>query len=202
MAADILRVMISSTAHDLPDHRAVARDACLATGYYPDRFEERPVRDVDPVARSMAMVDDADIYLCVLGRRYGTVPKGETRSITEMEFDRAQRRDLETLVFVMAPTHPVLPDQVEASRLAQSRLQRFAKKASVHLRGEFASPEQLKSQLMGALSDLTLERVRRESQALVEMVLSHRADDAQHLQRMRDQADRLRSLQARLPPSP
>ena len=78
-----LKVIISSTARDLPEHRKDVMDACLRQGMFPMMMEHLPAADADAIAESLRIVDEADIYLGVFAHRYGYVPKGHDISITE-----------------------------------------------------------------------------------------------------------------------
>lgn len=114
-------VMISSTARDLPEHRKAAMEACRRQGFFPVWMEDLPASDADAVAESMRMVDEADIYLGILGFGYGTTPAGHDKSYTEMEYDQAAKK---TLMFVMSDQHPLLPKDVETGEGAK-KLQAF-----------------------------------------------------------------------------
>ena len=85
------KVMISSTALDLPEHRKEVLEACLRQGFFPVMMEHLTAADTNAKAKSLAMVDEADIYLGILGYRYGYVPDDDNPdriSLTEMEYDR------------------------------------------------------------------------------------------------------------------
>src|SRR5437870_1561433 len=106
--ADQLRVMISSTARDLPEHRREVMDACLRQGMFPIMMEHLPASDDEAVPASLKMVDAADIYVGVFAHRYGYVPKSNNPqqiSITEMEYNRAIERNLRRLIFIMHEDH-------------------------------------------------------------------------------------------------
>jgi len=76
------KVMISSTARDLPEHRKEVMDACLRQSMFPMMMEHLPASDADAIEASLRVVDEADIYLGVFAHRYGYVPKGHDISIT------------------------------------------------------------------------------------------------------------------------
>ena len=83
-------VMISSTAFDLLEHREQVRDACLSSGFAPDEMvESLNAMDADAIEASLAMVDNADVYIGIFAFRYVYVPDGKDMSITEMEYRRA-----------------------------------------------------------------------------------------------------------------
>ena len=122
-----LTAMISSTAADLPDHRAQVVEACLREGVFPIGMEQLPARDASGIQASLEMVNQADIYIGIYAWRYGWVPDGSDISITEMEFNRAVERQArgelkEVLVFMMHEKHPTTRGDVEADATAQEKL--------------------------------------------------------------------------------
>ena len=59
MARRKLTVMVSSTARDLPEHRAAVMDACLRLGMMPVMMEHLPPSDADAIQTSLAMAEMA-----------------------------------------------------------------------------------------------------------------------------------------------
>lgn len=141
--------MISSTALDLPRHRAAVKEACLAAGIFPIGMEYLPAQDATGVEVSMKMVDQADIYLGIYAWRYGWVPDGGTVSVTEMEYEHAVERQKaghlkELLIFTAHDDHPFTKKDIETDADAQKKLDAFKKKACDGLvRKEFSSVEEL-----------------------------------------------------------
>ena len=124
MPDDKLKVIISSTARDLPEHRKEVMDACLRQGMFPTMMEHLPAADSDAIAESVRMVDDADIYLGVFAHRYGYVPKENNPqqiSITEMEYNYAVERKIPRLIFIIDTTHPLLTSPSTISKRARTR---------------------------------------------------------------------------------
>lgn len=151
--------MISSTALDLPEHRAQAHQACLDAGVFPIGMEQLPARDATGITASLEMVEQADIYIGIYAFRYGWVPDGEEISITEMEFNHAVARKAEgqlreILVFTAHREHAFTANDIEADKLAQERLGKFkARAADGRVRKEFKSAEELHRLIFQALSD-------------------------------------------------
>jgi Domain of unknown function (DUF4062) len=149
-----LRVAVSSTVLDLAAHRDRVLQACNQAGAIPRMMEILPAADATPIETSLALIDDADVYVGVFAGRYGYVPPGQSKSITEMEYDRAVERQMPRLIFVMDPAHPIVdsqPESVEAKeRLADlvSRIResRFFK--------TFRSPDELHLQVLHAIMSL------------------------------------------------
>lgn len=155
-----ITAMISSTALDLPEHREHAKKACLEAGVFPIGMEELPTRDQTGIDASLAMVDQADIYIGIYASRYGWVPDGHDISITEMEFDHAMKRKAEgkltnILIHTAHKDHPFKADDVEADKTAQQKLAAFkTRAANGRIRKEFKSPEELHCCILHALNDL------------------------------------------------
>src|SRR6476660_2197555 len=104
------KVMISSTARDLPEHRKELMDTCLRQGMFPTMMEHLPASDAEAIASSLKMVDEADVYVGVFAHRYGYVPKTSNPqqiSITEMEYNRAAERKIPRSIFIIDKNHPL-----------------------------------------------------------------------------------------------
>lgn len=92
-----MRVYLSSTLDDLRPERQAVKEAlggkCTVVESY--IADERSVQDscLDDVA-------GCDLYIGIVGRRYGFIPDGKARSITELEYQQALECNLPTLVFV------------------------------------------------------------------------------------------------------
>jgi len=99
--------MISSTSADLPEHRRHARDACERMSMLPLVMEQMPASPADALALSRAYVDQAEFYMGIFAFRYGFVPEGQKKSITELEYDRAIKRGIPAFIFIAHDKHPV-----------------------------------------------------------------------------------------------
>src|SRR6266516_5866072 len=97
----VKRVMISSTTIVLLDHGDRVKQACLLRGMLPKMMEHLPANDDDAIKASLRLVDEADLYLGIFAYRYGHIPQGQKISITEMEYDRAVKRGIPRMIFIM-----------------------------------------------------------------------------------------------------
>ena len=146
------RVMISSTALDLPDHRNQVRDACLRQGMFPLMMEYLPASDAEAIAESLRMVNEADLYLGIFAYRYGYIPKGYDISISEIEYRRAVERGIPRLIFLMHEDHPLKIADVERGEGATKLQSLRDKLRSEQVVNFFASPEELHAQVINSLS--------------------------------------------------
>lgn len=92
-----MRVYLSSTLNDLLPERQAVREAfggeCVVVESY--TADERSVRE-----SCLADVAGCELYIGIVGRRYGHIPDGETHSITELEYHQAVACNIPTLVFI------------------------------------------------------------------------------------------------------
>src|SRR6266568_7801484 len=153
-STDVKKVMISSTAIDLPEHRDLVKDACLRQGMFPVMMEHLPAADADAVAESLRMVNEADIYLGIFAYRYGYVPEGYHISITEMEYNCAVERGIPRLIFLMHKKHPLTAEDFETGESAV-KIEALKKRLKVErVVNFFKSPAELQAEVIDSLSKL------------------------------------------------
>lgn len=104
--------MVSSTFKDLEEHRAEQIKALHKQKLFTIETEDRsPNPDDDVIPSSLNMVRDASGYIGLTSHRYGQIPEDDERnldaySVTRLEFEKAKRLGLPTLIFVMGADHP------------------------------------------------------------------------------------------------
>ncbi len=187
-----LDVMLSSTSKDLPDHRAQGARAAARAGYYVVQMENLTAmpQGNDAISVSMAMVEEAEVYIGIIGMRYGFRPKDARNpneiSITEMEYRRAKELEMPILIFIMDEEHPG-PDTsgmnasdahkamkafYEDDPRGEEKLDLLKKELKAHhIVAFFTSPEDLYGHVLAALQSDTVRQAakqyaeRRESEA-------------------------------------
>lgn len=148
-----LTVFISSTSQDLEEHRRQVRDACLELGLFPLMMEYLAASTAGAVEASLGMVDQADIYVGIFAYRYGYVPDGYDRSITQMEYERAVERKLPCLIFIMGPTHLIRAENVETGDGAVKMQALKERLTKTHVVNFFSSPADLRGQALHSLAE-------------------------------------------------
>lgn len=144
-------VFISSTSHDLPQHRKEAIDACLRMGMFPMAMEQLPAVDSNSIDISLKMCDAAEIYLGIFAHRYGYIPNDYDISITEMEYNRAVERGIPRLIFVMHEDHLVKGSDIEKGESAV-KLHTFKQRLLTdNVVNFFKSPEDLRGKIIHSL---------------------------------------------------
>ncbi len=99
-----MKVMISSTLGKMSEYRSQLDKDLRAAGFQTMLCEVSRPPNSDPVAFSRQLVSDCDVYLLVIGTRYGTKPLNlpdEMRSYTEIEYDEASASGKPMFVFAL-----------------------------------------------------------------------------------------------------
>ncbi len=146
-------VMISSTARDLPLYRDQVKEACLRVQMFPKMMEHLPARDADAIEASLAMVDQADVYIGIFAHRYGYIPEDQAISITQMEYERAVERNIPRLLFLLDDEVPVKPSDFArgeaANKLAAFKTTLKAERVVAF----FKNPDDLHARALQSLYD-------------------------------------------------
>ncbi len=162
------QVMISSTFTDLKEHRAALIKALRSHGLAEIAMENDSAKpDVDVIDSSLQMVRDASAYVGVISRKYGQTPACPIRnpgnlSITELEFNEAQRLGRPILLFIMDAGHKVTEADVESKAAKKKKLNAFRERAKqmkpdspVHrVYATFSSLEDFKEKAATSVADL------------------------------------------------
>jgi len=84
-----LQVFVSSTYTDLIEERQAAVEAILSSGHIPAGMELFSAGDESQMTVIKRWIDESDIYLLILGGRYGSIDKLSGKSYTQLEFEYA-----------------------------------------------------------------------------------------------------------------
>lgn len=146
--------MISSTLLDLPEHRDAVRDSCSRLDVVPVMMDFQAADAGSFARRSIALVDSADIFIIVLGHRYGTTEPSSNKSYTHIELDRAHERGIPILAFLMDDDHPIVAKNVDAGE-GRMRIDELRKHVAERYGANFfRNVDHLRAEVINALSNL------------------------------------------------
>lgn len=111
-----LQVFVSSTYTDLIAERQAAVGAILKAGHIPAGMELFTAGDQGQMDIIRQWIDESDVYMLILGGRYGSIEPTSGLSYTELEFDYAVSQNKPLFAVVMRPH--VLEARVKAHGLA------------------------------------------------------------------------------------
>ncbi|ELJ5793347.1 MULTISPECIES: DUF4062 domain-containing protein [Enterobacter] len=84
-----LQVFVSSTFTDLIEERQAAVSAILKAGHIPAGMELFTAADRSQMDIIKNWIDESDVYMLILGGRYGSIEPTTGKSYTELEYDYA-----------------------------------------------------------------------------------------------------------------
>ena len=96
-------IFISSTYEDLKDERQALVGVALESNFIPvgmEQFHAAPTSQWNVITK---MIDECDLYLLIIGGRYGTIEEEAGISYTEKEYNYAKNKELPVLVLIKNP---------------------------------------------------------------------------------------------------
>jgi hypothetical protein len=204
------RVYISSTYSDLVEYRQQVYDILRKMRYDVIAMEDYVATDKRPLDKCLADVASCNIYVGIFAWRYGYIPPGKERSITELEYRQAGQSGLERLIFLLdedAPWPRKYMDEVTSEGEKGQKIKALRKELMMaHLLHFFKSPDELAGQVAASVAQWARAQLDAEMDSLRD-----RRDQADRERReMRDRQrvvnlrpldvthfkDRLREMQA------
>lgn len=152
-----LQVFISSTFLDLKDERQAAVQAILKSGHIPAGMELFTAGDKSQMETIKRWINESDIYMLILGGRYGSVEPTTSLSYTELEYDYA--REQGKPLFAVVITDAALNNKVKAlgidvmEREHPAELKLFKEKVLNNISSFFEDTKDIKLSVHETISD-------------------------------------------------
>lgn len=153
-----LQVFISSTYKDLKAERQAAVEAILKAGHIPAGMELFSAGSESQLETIRRWIDESDVYMLVLGGRYGSVDSKTSLSYTELEYDYAvsQNKPLFSVVINEAALDQKI--KVEGKEAMETdnpkELRLFREKVLKRISSFFSDSKDIKLAVHETLSDL------------------------------------------------
>ncbi|NOK10932.1 DUF4062 domain-containing protein [Corallococcus exercitus] len=96
-----LLVFISSTYIDLKEERQAAVEAVLEAGHIPAGMELFSAGDRSQLETIKKWIDDSDVFLLILGGRYGSIEAVSQKSYIELEYAHAEQQGMRHFALVL-----------------------------------------------------------------------------------------------------
>jgi len=96
-----LQVFISSTYTDLKDERQSAVEAILDAGHIPAGMELFKAGNDSQLQTIKRWIDESDVFLLILGGRYGSIEKESGKSYTQLEYEYAIEKEMPVFAVVL-----------------------------------------------------------------------------------------------------
>jgi len=146
------RVYISSTYKDLKVEREAVREALLQMHLIPAGMEAYNSSETPPLKRCQEDIATCQVYVGICAWRYGFVPPGETRCITELEYEQAGMRGIPRLLFLLGANAPWPMERADLDRAQVTAWRQRLEQR--HVIRAFATPDELRANVIAALSEI------------------------------------------------
>ncbi|TAK55332.1 MAG: DUF4062 domain-containing protein, partial [Bacteroidetes bacterium] len=147
-----MKIFVSSTYIDLVEYRRAVEKAINLLGQQFKGMEYFGSRSEEPKIVAFNEIDQCDIFVGVYAHRYGFIPDGDTKSITEQEFDYARKQSKKIHSYRVSSKQPWLPEYIEGDP-GKTKLTDFIKRIEKDfVRQEFTTPEDLLAKVSPDLS--------------------------------------------------
>ncbi len=121
-----LQVFVSSTYTDLIDERQAAVEAILDAGHIPAGMELFKAGNESQLKTIYKWIDNSDVYMLILGGRYGSIDQESNMSYTELEYRYALSKNIP--VFAVVLSESFLTDKINALGLSAATEQKAPEK--------------------------------------------------------------------------
>lgn len=192
-----LQVFISSTYTDLIEERQAAVAAVLKAGHIPAGMELFSAGDRSQLETIRSWIEQSDVYMLILGGRYGTIEPDSGLSYTELEFNYAV--ELGKPLFAVVISEDGLNKKLQAKgaevieRIHGALLRDFKAKVLSNISSFFDEPKDIRLAVFESLPDLS------RNKNLVGWVRADQVVDTQPLvDEVKKLSDENTALQAKL----
>jgi len=159
-------IFISSTYRDLSNHREILRIAIERSGYRFKGMEHFAAQQHPTLDVCLNELETCDIYVGVIGRKYGSCPPGRVRSYTELEYIRAREIDKYIIILLIGDGAQITFNQIEQNPEKMNRLIRFRERLCQRHTVDFFNDEHEAAwKILAALRTYEI-RLREEQQDL------------------------------------
>lgn len=97
-----LQVFVSSTYNDLKEERQAAVEAILDAGHIPAGMELFKAGNESQLKTIYKWIDESDVYMLILGGRYGSIEAKSGKSYTQLEYEYALSKDIPVFAVVLS----------------------------------------------------------------------------------------------------
>jgi Domain of unknown function (DUF4062)/Reverse transcriptase (RNA-dependent DNA polymerase) len=100
-----LQVFVSSTYDDLRDERRAAMETVLEAGHFPAGMEQFAAGDQSQMDVIHRWIKLSDVFMLILGGRYGSIEPTSQMSYTQLEYEYALEQKIPIFAVVITDTH-------------------------------------------------------------------------------------------------
>lgn len=151
-----MQVFISSTYSDLIDERQIAVQAILEAGHIPAGMELFQAGNESQLQTIYRWIDESDIYMLILGGRYGSIETKSGKSYTQLEYEYACMKEIPLFAIVLSDSYlenkSIKKPEIDIlSGISMDEYQIFKKSVMSKIVKIVNEYDEIKSSIMGSL---------------------------------------------------
>lgn len=154
-----LQVFVSSTYIDLHEERQAAVQAILTAGHIPAGMELFAAGDETQMNVIKRWIDESDVYMLILGGRYGSIEPKSQKSYIHLEYEYALEKNKPLFAVVIEDGHldeKVKKDGLKAIEKDHSeKLKEFRNLVCSRMVRFWSDPKDIKLAVMETMSDFS-----------------------------------------------
>lgn len=142
----IKRVFVSSTSTDLVEYRKHVQDVIRQLGAIDISMEHFGARDERPKDECLRMIqEESELFVGIYAHRYGSIPMGEAKSITELEYDTATLAKIPKFIYIVDDNALWKPTFIDTGESAQKLKEFKTRLKANHICRFYSNEDQLAS---------------------------------------------------------
>lgn len=155
-------VFISSTFLDLKDERKKVWDSLEKFDVIVKGMEQFGARKTSPLATCLSEVEQSDIYVGIIGMRYGSEEAITGKSFSQLEYEKAVEQNLEILIYLIdEESSNVTPNLIQYDKIQKLNNFKTILKDK-HTVDTFSNPEDLVTKLQRKFKEILTPKVTAE----------------------------------------
>ena len=147
-------VFVSSTYEDLIPYRDAAQQVLTRLEQTVKGMEYFGSNPNDPLTVCLDAVKASEIYVAIIGMRYGSVDEATGKSYTQLEYETATEHKIPTLIYIIGNDCPVLPKYVDIGEKADKLIDFKNLLKRRHTVSFFTSPDDFATKLTQDIVDV------------------------------------------------
>ena len=146
-------VFVSSTYEDLMEHRKAVWEVIDGLGLLVRGMKQFGARTESPLETCMAELDQSDIYVGIIGPRFGTLDTETGKSYTQLEYDSADTHHKQVHIYRPSDEARLRNKDIEIDAVRREKLEAFKRAlADKHTVDTYTAPEDLADKVRRDLS--------------------------------------------------
>ena len=165
------KIYISSTYEDLKDHRKAVYETLRQWRHDVIAMEDYVACDQRPLDKCLEDVSQCNVYIGLFAWRYGFIPDGQSKSITQLEYECAVKSGMPCYIFIIDKGASWLPAYIDDDK---RNINSFKNKLqNNHVVNFFTTIDNLRAVVSVSLKDIPIDPINETSRTSEKKLVNH-----------------------------